>query len=387
MTAARIAYLCADPGIPPDSSKGASVHFRAMAAAMARVGASLDVFMTRNGAVDGFLPHRAQIVPQPRAAGIAGEVTQLAHSLTLFDALTAAGPHTAIYERLSLFSAGGLAYARACGIPYVVEVNAPLWVEAAEFRSLHLAATAQALCVDVLRTADAVFAVSTELAKMLVAAGAPADRVHVLGNGADLASFQRATPAPRPKALQGKPVLLFAGSLKPWHGVEFLLAAFAALRKQRPCGLWIVGDGPAKDAVAAAARAMPDDIVQEGPVPHERMPELLAAADAICAPYPSSAPAYFSPLKIVEGLAARRPLIGSRVPCVLGELGGRDLPGLFEPDSIPGFVAAAERVLADPVRARADEGLVANLDWTAKARIVLPWLVATRSDREAVRGS
>ncbi len=385
--AARIAYLCADPGIPPDSSKGASVHFRAMASALAQIGVALDVFMTRAGAVDGFLPHRARVVPTPRGAGIAGEILQMAHSSTVFEALSAAGPHTAIYERLSLFSAGGLAYARARQIPYVVEVNAPLWVEAAEFRSLHLAATAQALCIDVLRTADAVFAVSAALAAMLVEAGAPKDRVHVLGNGAHLQSFQNAKPTPRPKALQGKPVLLFAGSLKPWHGVEFLLQAFAALRKKRPCGLWIVGDGPTKDAVAAAAKAMPDDIVWEGPVPHERMPELLAAADAICAPYPAAAPAYFSPLKVVEGLAARRPLIGSRVPCVLGELGGRELPGLFDADSIPSFVAAAERVLADPMAARADAALVANLDWTAKARTVLPWLSATRSDREAHRGS
>jgi hypothetical protein len=59
---------------------------------------------------------------------------------------------------------------------------------------------------------------------------------------------------------------------------------------------------------------------------------------------------------------------------VLGELHGRDLPGLFEPDDVAGFVAAAERVLADPRRALADETLVRSLDWTAKARQVLPHL-------------
>lgn len=387
MTEARIAYLCADPGIPPDSSKGASVHFRAMASAMAHNGAALDVYMTRAGAVDGFAPHRAQIVPTPRAPGIAGEIAQLAHSRTVMDALVAGGPHTAIYERLSLFSAGGLAYARAKNIPFVVEVNAPLWIEAAEFRELHLAATAQALCIDVLRTADAVFSVSKVLAEMLVEVGAPRDRVHVLGNGAHLHAFQTAKPWPRPPALQGKPVLLFAGSLKPWHGVEFLLEAFAALRQKRPCGLWIVGDGPTKEAVIAAQKAMPNDIVWEGPVPHERMPELLAAADAICAPYPKAAPGYFSPLKVVEGLAAGRPLVASRVPCVLGELGGLDLPGLFEPDSIAGFVAAAERVLGNSKAARAQDPLVADLDWNAKARIVLPWLRAASKSSGAKSGS
>ncbi len=381
----RIAYLCADPGIPPDSSKGASVHFRSMAAAMADAGAELDVFMTRNGSVDGFLPHRAQIVPTPRAAGIAGEVMQLAHSQAVFTAMEQNGPHAAVYERLSLFSGAGLAYARHHGLPYVVEVNAPLWIEAKQFRSLHLAATAEALCLDTLRGADAVFAVSSELAKLLVAAGAPHDRVHVLGNGAHVEDFERAQPMPRPAQLQGKPVIMFVGSLKPWHGIGFLLEGFAALRKHRACGLWVIGDGPARAEVEAMAAQMPDDVVYEGPVEHETMGSYLAAADAICAPYPSAAPGYFSPLKVVEGLAARKPLIGSRVPCVLGELGGEDLPGLFDADSVEGFVAAAERVLDNPRAALASERLVQNLDWRQKARIVLPWLQPREKPTEEPR--
>jgi glycosyltransferase involved in cell wall biosynthesis len=314
-------------------------------------------------------------------------VTLLAHSQAVLQALQHNGPHAAVYERLSLWSSGGLAYARSHGIPYVVEVNAPLWLEAAQFRSLHLAATAEALCLDVLRSADAAFAVSHELKKLLVAAGAPAERVHVLGNGAHLEFFAGATPAVRPPCLRDKPVLMFVGSLKPWHGIGFLLEAFAALRRERPCGLWIVGDGPARPEVEAMAAAMPDDVWFEGPVEHERMGEFLAAADAVCAPYPAAAPGYFSPLKVVEGLAARRPLIGSRVPCVLGELDGCELPGLFEADSIDGFVAAACRVLDDPQAALAPEQLVRNLDWSAKAKVVLPFLQRQEAPDEATGGA
>ncbi|HZT56332.1 MAG TPA: hypothetical protein VFA35_08910, partial [Burkholderiaceae bacterium] len=113
MTAGRVAYLCADPGIPPDGSKGASVHFRAMAAALLRSGVDLDVFMTREGDASVFAPHRARVVPTPRARGVAGEVLQLGHSGALLEALAGAGPHVAVYERLSLFAAAGLAHARA----------------------------------------------------------------------------------------------------------------------------------------------------------------------------------------------------------------------------------------------------------------------------------
>jgi glycosyltransferase involved in cell wall biosynthesis len=369
----RVAYLCADPGIPPDSSKGASVHFRAMARAFAAIGVDLDVFMTRKGSVDPFLPHRGLVVPTPREKGVAGEVLQFAHSHTVLEAMARQGPHSAVYERMSLFSAAGLAYARQQDIPFVVEVNAPLWIEAAQFRSLHLGRTAEALCIDVLCGADAVFAVSSELARMLVQAGTPAERVHVLGNGADLAAFDGVAARPRPQPLVGKPLLLFAGSLKPWHGVDFLLDGFRALRAERECGLWVIGDGPARAQVEAAAAEMPDDIVCEGAIAHEDMGSYLAAADAICAPYTSASPAYFSPLKIVEAIAARRPVIASRVPCVLAELSRTDLPGLFEPDSIEDFVAACRRVLDDPEVATAHD-LVQGLDWTDKAQVVAPWL-------------
>ena len=46
--------------------------------------------------------------------------------------------------------------------------------------------------------------------------------------------------------------------------------------------------------------AILEGVVYEGPVEHETMGSYLAAADAICAPYPSAAPGYFSPLKVVE---------------------------------------------------------------------------------------
>lgn len=366
----RVAYVCADPGIPPDGSKGASVHFRSLAAAFAQVGQELDVFVARDGSVDGFRPHRARTVPTPKGAGPLGELLQVGHAETMLQALRAAGPHAAVYERLSLFGLAGLVHARTLGVPYVVEVNAPLWREAAAFRGLSLQQTARGVCLDVLQQADAVLAVSAPLADELVAAGVPAARVQVLGNGADLATFRSAAPAAKPKCLQGRPTLLFLGSLKPWHGIPFLLRAFAALRAQTPCGLWIVGDGPERAAIEVAQRAFPGDVVLEGAVAHERVPSLLQAADAVVAPYEASAPAYFSPLKVVEALAAGRPLLASAVPCVLDTLRGHAPIGVFVPDDVVDFVAAARRVFAAGAAAAAagiDAQRIAELDWTHKA--------------------
>ncbi len=381
-----VAYLCADPGIGPDGSKGASVHFRSLAAAFTKLGIALDVTMVRAGDGSVFAPHPCRIVGMRRARGLEGELHQLGHGSVLLDALAAAGPHAAVYERLSLFSCAGLAHARRLGVPFVLEVNAPLWQEAAEFRTLHLHETARALCMDVIRGADAVYAVSQPLARQLVDLGASPDRVHVMGNGADLASFRATAPAPRPAAFAGRPVLLFAGSLKPWHGIEFLVEAFSALRQRVDCGLWVIGDGPGREQLESASSRLDGAIVCEGAVAHERMPALLAAADVVLAPYPASAPAFFSPLKVVEALAARRPLVASRVPCVLGELRGCELPGLHAPDDVAGFVAAVERVLAHPVQALAPEAVVADLDWTTKARRILASLLPGHVVAEASVG-
>jgi glycosyltransferase involved in cell wall biosynthesis len=385
----RIAYVCADPGIPPDGHKGASVHFRALAAAFARNGVELDVFVARDGDVSGLRPHRARTVPVPRASGLLGEVLQLGHAEAMLRALQAAGPHAAVYERLSLFGLAGLAHAKALGVPFVVEVNAPLWREAAAFRDLALAAAARGVCLDVLRGATRVLAVSPSLANELIEAGVDATRIEVLGNGADLATFRNAIPAEKPAVLRGRPTLLFVGSLKPWHGIPFLLRAFAALRAQRPCGLWIVGDGSERETVAVAQRAFPGDIVQEGACPHERIPSLLQAADIVTAPYPADAPAYFSPLKIVEALAAGRPLLASRVPCVLETLAGHTPPGLFTPDCVADFVRAAEALLqAGPRAGEAgiDQRLVEELDWTHKARRIASVWQPRRAALEVIGG-
>ena len=83
-----IAYVCADPGIPPDGSKGASVHFRSLAAAFAQLGTQLDVFLARAGDTPAAV---ASYVSLPRSAYLIGAVVLPAHrGKGLYRALVAA---------------------------------------------------------------------------------------------------------------------------------------------------------------------------------------------------------------------------------------------------------------------------------------------------------
>lgn len=350
MTRQCWAYLSSDPGIPANGTKGATVHFRAMAAALRSVGVGLDAFMARGDAAEAGFPAPLQVVrPKHRKPGVSGEVGCIAANLRMLQALRQSQPHDAVYERFSLFGLAGHAYASTLGIPLHIEVNAPLWDEAARYRDLQLRHTARAMAVDVLTHATTVFAVSRRLCEELVALGVAVERVHLLPNGYDPA-FATAEPAPKPAALAGLPTLLFVGSMKPWHGIEFLLRAFEQYRS-RPIGLWIVGDGPLADAARDAAAANPR-IVYEGPVPHETIPAIVRAADAIVAPYGSEAPRYFSPLKVVEAIGAGRPLIASRSASVVDTIGTDTAPGLFTPGDVHDFARAVDAVLDCPGDAR-----------------------------------
>ena len=335
----RLAYVCADPGIPPDGDKGASVHFREMARALRARGAELDVFVAR-------APRRPAgelTVVEPRPGkGIARELALLENSAALARAVGERGGHDAVYERLSLFSLAGATHARAHGLPFLLEVNAPLWQEAARYRSLAMPRVARAAAMEAMAAATVVTVVSTELADLLVSIGVDARRVRVVSNGVSRDRFEGATAAPRPAALAGRRILVFQGSLKPWHGVEFLLEAFARHRDRLGLGLWIVGDGPLRGVVDRAAAADPA-IRVEGPVPHDRIPGILRAADVAVAPYGPDAPRYFSPLKVVEALAAGCPLVAGRVPCVAGLVRGAERVVTYEPGDLDDFGAALER--------------------------------------------
>jgi glycosyltransferase involved in cell wall biosynthesis len=343
-----LAYLCSDPGIAPDGVKGASVHFRELGLALRSAGVELDAFMARPGsAAAPSFP--VTVVPcARRGEGIEAELRLLGMQERLLDALQQKGPHAAVYERFSLFGLTGLAYARSLGIPLVLEINAPLWLEAERYRSLALREAARAAAREVLCRADHVLVVSEALRAVVCDEGVEPQRVRVFHNGVAWDAFERALPAKRPPALEGRPVLVFVGSLKPWHGIEMLLEAAAAATARRPLGLWIVGDGPLRPAVERAARAHPDWIVAEGAVPHARIPSILKAADIALAPYPKSSPDYFCPLKVAEALAAGCCLLASDTAPVRELVGSPPLAALHAPDDVESFVEALERLLDAP---------------------------------------
>jgi len=112
------------------------------------------------------------------------------------------------------------------------------------------------------------------------------------------------------------PVIGFIGGFKPWHGIGFLVDAFATLAQKHPgVKLLGVGEGPELTAAQAeiSARGLDARVIFTGRVAHAEIPGYLAAMDLSVAPYLPDQDFYFSPLKVLESLATGTPVVASRL--------------------------------------------------------------------------
>ena len=363
----RIAYVCADPGVPVFGRKGASVHVQEVVRALA-ASAEVVLFAARmEGARPAGMEHVAvRSLPNGREGDlVARERGALAANAFLREALARHGPFDAVYERYSLWSHAGMEFARDASVPGLLEVNAPLVAEQAEHRRLSDRAAAERVASRVFGAATWLLAVSDGVAEHLERSPEACGRVHVLPNGVDPERFRprprRAVPAvPRPFTVG------FVGSLKPWHGLEVLVAAFALLHGHDPSSrLLVVGDGPGREPLEAGLKAhgLLGAATLTGSVDSADVPRLLASMDAAVAPYPSLARFYFSPLKLYEYMAAGLPVVASAVGQV-AEMIEHRRTGLLCPPGDPLASAAAL------IELQADPGLRLRLGRQARAQVL-----------------
>ncbi|RME48196.1 MAG: glycosyltransferase family 1 protein [Chloroflexi bacterium] len=364
----RVAYICADPGVPVFGCKGASVHVQEVIRALVRRGARVELFAMRIG---GDVPAGFEEIPIhplppiPKGDQGAREQVALAANASLRAALMREGPFDLVYERYSLWSFAGMAYARATGVPGLLEVNAPLIEEQARHRELVHLVDAERVASMAFGAASALLAVSRQVADYLEGHPAARGRVHIVPNGVDP---QRFRPGVVP-ALPGCPgtfTVGFAGSLKPWHGLDILVEAFSLLRRRDPgVRLLVVGDGPMREQMVAdlSINGVIDAVHFAGAVAPDEVPAWLASMDVAVAPYPDLEDFYFSPLKMYEYMAAGVPVVASRVGQI-AELIEDGVNGVLVP---PGDAGALVNALA---WLRADASLRARLGPAGRATVL-----------------
>jgi glycosyltransferase involved in cell wall biosynthesis len=349
----RIAYVCADPGVPVFGWKGSSVHVQEVIRALVGQGHQIELFATRwEGAAPTDLGN-VIVRPLPPISGLdpaQRERAALAANPAIAAILERQGPFALVYERYSLWNYAGMEYARANGIPGLLEVNAPLIEEQTGYRVLEDRAGAESVAERVFAAASLIITVSREIAAHLERYPAVRGRIHVVPNGINPQRFP-AGVRPTSPAPPGIFTVGFVGSLKSWHGLPTLVAAFALHHQKDPaCRLLLVGDGPERATVAAEveARGLIRATRLAGAVPPQEVPGLLASMDVAVAPYPGLPRFYFSPLKVLEYMAAGLPVVASRIG-QLAELIHHGRDGILCPagDTVA-LAQAFEQLRVDP---------------------------------------
>jgi glycosyltransferase involved in cell wall biosynthesis len=415
----NILYVCADLGVPVLGAKGASIHVRAMADALAAEGHRVVV-------VAGQLTKSPWQTPAPMAAAVvhvpptpdivhvsarlrafsaavdarpaaAGEVRRALYSQELLAQLRVRFEHAApdvVYERASLFGVAGLTFAREIGVPHLLELNAPLADEQQRYRGggalQELAEQAESW---LLHNTDAVLAVSDSLGEYVCARGVDRARVQVVPNGVDTARFAPGSGAPVRARLRlaDKPVLGFVGGLRPWHGVEHVPGLIAALQARHPgAHALIVGDGPLRGGVLREVERLgvQDHVTLAGAVDHEAVPDYIRAFDVALAPYPAAAhDFYFSPLKVFEYFACGVPVAAARRGQLADLVRDGQTGQLYTAGDLDALVACCDAMLSNRERAREMGRRAAALvrsqfTWAHNARRVAELAGSLRHPRE-----
>ncbi len=221
-----------------------------------------------------------------------------------------------------------------------------------------------------LEHSDAVVVPSRVIAGALDRLGVPADRVHLVPNGADV------VPAPpRPPDAPDR-YLVYVGALQPWQGLDVLLRAFARLADLPDLRLVVCASVPARRAKAVRRLAerlgVADRLDWRFTLPHPEVAAWLAHAEVSLAPLTGCARNVeqgCAPLKVLESMAAGVPVVASDLP-VVRELMADGEHGRLVPADRPAELARAVRILLEyPDRARAmglrgRERIRSDLTWT-----------------------
>lgn len=171
-------------------------------------------------------------------------------------------------------------------------------------------ATAEALSA-----ADAVVAVSHDLADRVVGLGVDSARVHVVYDGIDRRLF---SPGDRGEARrrlalnEHAPIVLFVGNLLPVKGLDVLVDA-CDLLKARGVGFTclLIGRGPLDVPLRreTVRRGLSNHVRLLGPRPHAELPDWFRAADVFVLPSRSEG----VPNVLLEAAACGTPFVASRV--------------------------------------------------------------------------
>ncbi len=228
--------------------------------------------------------------------------------------------HSPALDGLAALAAG-----KRHGLPVVYECRA-FWEDAA----VDHGSTSQgspryrltrAMETYVFKRADAVTCICEGLRRDIVARGVPEDRVTVIPNAVDIASFGETAGYDRQLAEEvgvlDRPLIGFLGSFYAYEGLDLAIDALPLIHADIPdLKLLLVGGGPQESNLKAQADrlGLRESVVFTGRVPHDQVQRYYDLIDILVYPrHPMRLTELVTPLKPLEAMAQRRLLVASDV--------------------------------------------------------------------------
>lgn len=412
----RITWSLPVPGESLASSRGDMVRARRLIHELREQGHEVRVVSAAEGAgvaagVSAYRGGVRRMLPR-RAAGGLRDVGRLAlaraHGRRVAAEARRQGADLLVETQVHGVPSGALA-SRLTGLPLVLDDCSPAGEELALQAGLPVLAR-WAFRRQVAAAARLVVS-SRALADRLEGDGVPRRALAVVGNGTDVAARTLASVPARASAdwladpggphdhryeggsgppggwaaPEGTVAVVFVGSFQPWHRVDLLVDAVAALAASRPVHLLLLGEGATRAAALerAAARGLAELVSAPGAVRSQELPGILAACDVGALAGTND---YGQPMKLLEYAAAGLPAIAPDLPPVRDVLSDGVTGLLFTPGDLASLTASMAR-LVDDAGLRRRLGTAAReaclgASWTVRGR-ELEAVVLRAAGREA----
>ena len=360
----KILYVASDQRVP--GRTGGSVHVAEVASGLAALGHEVHVV-----ALAGDGPRPSDFMLHPSRMWLDHRALRWSARRQVEALLDELGAN-ALMERYYNFGGEGIRAAHAKGVPTLLEVNSPLKEPEGSLKSrldrLLLVRPMARLRDEICAKTDAFVSPLPSIVPERV----PAAKVHRVNWGANVEKFRpegsRATLPLDPD----RPVVVFSGSFRPWHGADVLVHAATEVPEAQ---FLFVGDGPSRGECESLARekGLGARAHFTGAVAYDEMPGYLRWASVGVAPYQPSRLRqmqlgfYWSPLKVFEYMATGVAVISLDVE-PLREIVEPE-QGVLVPEGRPTILAEAIRsLLGDETRLAAmgrsaRERVVSNYSW------------------------
>lgn len=223
-----------------------------------------------------------------------------------------------------------------------------------------------------LHLSDAIICPSNVTCDYIASLGLTRKLVSVIPNGVSSSDF---SPSPLPGREDRTLVLLYIGTLADWQGLEVVIKALPKILETQVVRLQIVGRGRSRQRKLLAKQirklGIEEHVTVQPAVPHHEVPALIAQADICLAPLglnDRNVTQGACPIKVLEYMAAGRPLIASNMP-IVRELVREDVDALLfspnDPDDLARQVLALlnDMELSKRLAESASERVLTKFTW------------------------